>query len=124
MNFSFAMINHRFRMSRQIFQILLNHIGPYIAPIAYTNHTLSENERLLIALRFFGSNSPMWQIGDAEHVSKATSYRCVDAVVDACLSNLHTISWPSSEIEGRKLAADFFNCSRGVGNLQPGSWNL
>lgn len=73
-----------------------------------------------LGFSFFATNSPFWDIADSEHLSKATVFRCVNAVVKPVNSRLNHINWPETEVEWRRNSIDFFN-KLIRGNL-PGSY--
>ena len=98
---------------------LLEVIGPMLAPKAYSNNALSFKQILLAALRFFGTGSPYFSVGDAEHLSKTAIWKCIHKVTFA-LNSLDNINWPSSDVEKRKIPVDFFRLSKGPKGNLPG----
>ncbi|KAK0142913.1 putative nuclease HARBI1 [Merluccius polli] len=47
-------------------------IRPYISNITNRSHALTSQQILCVALRFFANGSFLYNVGDAEHLSKAT----------------------------------------------------
>ncbi|KAK0144272.1 putative nuclease HARBI1 [Merluccius polli] len=78
------------RLDRNIFSnatafhptlIYLNHIlRPYITNLTHCGRALTSEQTLCIALRFFANGSFLYNIGDAEHIGKATVCRAVRKV--------------------------------------------
>ena len=61
--------------------IYLNHIlRPYITNLTHRGRALTSEQTLCIALRFFANGSFLYNIGDAEHIGKATVCRAVRKV--------------------------------------------
>jgi hypothetical protein len=54
--FSPGVFRENFRCTKAQAEVLLTHIGPDIAPKAFTNHAVTAKERLLIAMRFYGDS--------------------------------------------------------------------
>ncbi|KAK0147932.1 hypothetical protein N1851_012392 [Merluccius polli] len=52
-----------------------NLIRPYICNITNRSHALTSQQILCVALRFFANGSFLYNVGDAEHLSKATVCR-------------------------------------------------
>nr|XP_024654062.1 putative nuclease HARBI1 [Maylandia zebra] len=73
----------RYRFSAQSIIYLNNIFRPYIAHVTHRGHALSPLHILCTALRFFANGSFLYNIGDAEHVSKATVCRAVRNVTVA-----------------------------------------
>ncbi|XP_063316983.1 putative nuclease HARBI1 [Pelmatolapia mariae] len=73
----------RYRFSAQSIIYLNNIVRPYIAHVTHRGHSLSFVHIICIALRFFANGSFLYNIGDAEHVSKATVCRAVRNVTVA-----------------------------------------
>ena len=55
-------------------------IHPYICNITNRSHALTSQQILCVALRFFANGSFLYNVGDAEHLSKATVCRAVRKV--------------------------------------------
>ena len=68
--------------------IYLNHIlRPYITNLTHRGRALTSEQTLCIALRCFANGSFLYNIGDAEHIGKATVCRAVRKVslaLNAC----------------------------------------
>ncbi|KAK0155339.1 putative nuclease HARBI1 [Merluccius polli] len=61
--------------------IYLNHIlRPYITNLTHRGRALTSEQKLSIALRCFANGSFLYNIGDAEHIGKATVCRAVRKV--------------------------------------------
>ncbi|XP_013766782.1 putative nuclease HARBI1 [Pundamilia nyererei] len=73
----------RYRFSAQSISYLNNILRPYITHVTHRGHPLSSLHIICIALRFFANGSFLYNIGDAEHVSKATVCRAVRNVTVA-----------------------------------------
>lgn len=54
----------RFRLSPRQFELLLQELGPSLAPTTHSNNALTAPQKLLIALRFFASNDWYYEISD------------------------------------------------------------
>ncbi|KAL4009681.1 hypothetical protein ACER0C_003533 [Sarotherodon galilaeus] len=67
----------RYRFSAQSIIYLNNILRPYIAHVTHRGHSLSSVHIICIALHFFANGSFLYNIGDAEHVSKATVCQAV-----------------------------------------------
>ncbi|XP_054861509.1 putative nuclease HARBI1 [Amphiprion ocellaris] len=69
----------RYRFTSQSITYIHNLIRPYIH---FTNHShaLTSHQMLCVALRFFANGSFLYNVGDAEHLSKATVCRTVRKV--------------------------------------------
>uniref|UniRef100_A0A3Q2VRZ6 Putative nuclease HARBI1 n=1 Tax=Haplochromis burtoni TaxID=8153 RepID=A0A3Q2VRZ6_HAPBU len=80
----------RYRFSTQSISYLDNILRPYIAHVTHPGHALSPLHILCTALRFFANGSFLYNIGDAEHVSKATVCRAVRNVTVALKRLLHS----------------------------------
>ena len=64
--------------------IYLNHIlRPYITNLTHRGRALTSEQTLCIALCFFANGSFLCNIGDAEHIGKATVCRAVRKVTPA-----------------------------------------
>ena len=64
--------------------------------MTHRGHALSSEQILCIALRFFANGSFLYNVGDAEHVSKATVCRAVRNVTLALKRLLCTfVAFPS-----------------------------
>ncbi|XP_026012830.1 putative nuclease HARBI1 [Astatotilapia calliptera] len=80
----------RYRVSAQSISYLDNILRPYIAHVTHRGHALGPLHILCTALRFFANGSFLYNIGDAEHVSKATVCRAVRNVTVALKRLLYT----------------------------------
>ncbi|XP_053196475.1 putative nuclease HARBI1 [Scomber japonicus] len=67
----------RFRFSATSIIYLNNILSPHISHMTHRGHALSSEQILCIALHFFANGSFLYNIGDAEHASKATVCRAV-----------------------------------------------
>ncbi|XP_070845633.1 putative nuclease HARBI1 [Chaetodon trifascialis] len=70
----------RYRFTSQSITYIHNLIRPYICNITSRSHALTSQQILCVALRFFANGSFLYNIGDAEHLSKATVCRAVRKV--------------------------------------------
>ncbi len=70
----------RYRFSRHSIEYIHNLIHPYIRNISHRGRALTSKQMLCVALRFFANGSFLYNIGDAEHISKATVCRTVRKV--------------------------------------------
>ncbi|KAK0138828.1 Disintegrin and metalloproteinase domain-containing protein 9 [Merluccius polli] len=62
----------RYRFTSQSIIYIHNLIRPYICNITNRSHALTSQQILCVALRFFANGSFLYNVGDAEHLSKAT----------------------------------------------------
>ncbi|KAK0147406.1 hypothetical protein N1851_013132 [Merluccius polli] len=65
----------RYRFTSQSIININNLIRPYIC--TNRSHALTSQQILCVALRFFANGSFLYNVGDAEHLSKATVCRAV-----------------------------------------------
>ncbi|KAK0131551.1 putative nuclease HARBI1 [Merluccius polli] len=70
----------RYRFTSQSIIYIHNLIRPYICNITNCSHALTSQQILCVALRFFANGSFLYNVGDAEHLSKATVCRAVRKV--------------------------------------------
>ncbi len=70
----------RYRFSRNSIIYLDNLLRPYISNLTHRGRALTSLQILFIALRFFANGSFLYNIGDAEHIGKATVCRAVRKV--------------------------------------------
>ncbi|XP_044201113.1 putative nuclease HARBI1 [Thunnus albacares] len=77
--------NYLFEQYRFTSQSIYIHnlIRPYICTITSCSHALTSQQILCVALCFFANGSFLYNVGDAEHLSKATVCR---AVREVCLA--------------------------------------
>ena len=86
----------RYRFSAQSIIHLNNILSSHIVHMTHRAHALSSEQILCVALRFFANGSFLYNIGDAEHISKATVCRAVRNVTLALKRLLYTfIVFPS-----------------------------
>ena len=69
-----------YRFTSQSIIYIHNLIRPYICNITNRSHALTSQQILCVALRFFANGSFLYNVGDAEHLSKATVCRTVRKV--------------------------------------------
>ncbi|KAK0134659.1 putative nuclease HARBI1 [Merluccius polli] len=70
----------RYRFTSQSIIYIHNLIRPYICNITNRSCALTSQQILCVALRFFANGSFLYNVGDAEHLSKATVCRAVRKV--------------------------------------------
>lgn len=70
----------RYRFTSQSIIYIHNLIRPHISNITSRSHALTSQQILCVALRFFANGSFLYNIGDAEHLSKATVCRAIRRV--------------------------------------------
>lgn len=70
----------RYRFKSQSIHYIHNLLRPHITNITRRSHALTSHQVLCVALRFFASGSFLYDVGDAEHLSKATVCRAVRKV--------------------------------------------
>jgi len=58
----------RFRLTRRLFEILLQRIGADLTPETSRSHALTASEKLLITLRFFATNQEYYNSGDTQGI--------------------------------------------------------
>ncbi|KAK0156283.1 hypothetical protein N1851_000430 [Merluccius polli] len=64
----------RYRFTSQSIIYIHNLIRPYICNITNRSHALTSQQIVCVALRFFANGSFLYNVGDAEHLSKVTVY--------------------------------------------------
>ncbi|TKS65903.1 putative nuclease HARBI1 [Collichthys lucidus] len=79
----------RYRFTSQSIIYIHNLIRPHISNITSRSHALTSQQILCVALRFFANGSFLYNIGDAEHLSKATVCRAIRRVCLALKRLLH-----------------------------------
>ncbi|XP_042356774.1 putative nuclease HARBI1 [Plectropomus leopardus] len=79
----------RYRFTSQSILYIHNLIRPYICNITNRSHAFTSHQILCVALRFFANGSFLYDVGDAEHLSKATVCRAVRKVCLALKRLLH-----------------------------------
>uniref|UniRef100_A0AAQ5Z7X2 DDE Tnp4 domain-containing protein n=1 Tax=Amphiprion ocellaris TaxID=80972 RepID=A0AAQ5Z7X2_AMPOC len=70
----------RYRFTSQSITYIHNLLRPYIYNITNHSHALTSQQILCVALRFFANGSFLYNVGDAEHLSKTTVCRAVRKV--------------------------------------------
>ncbi|XP_027132646.1 putative nuclease HARBI1 [Larimichthys crocea] len=70
----------RYSVTSQSIIYIHNLIRPHIANITSRSHALTSQQIVCVALRFFANGSFLYNIGDAEHLSKATVCRAIRRV--------------------------------------------
>ena len=81
----------RYRFTSQSIIYIHDLIRPYICNITSRSHSLTSQQILCVALRFFANGRFLFNIGDAENLSKATVCRAVRKVSLALKRLLPTI---------------------------------
>ncbi|XP_056453570.1 putative nuclease HARBI1 isoform X2 [Gadus chalcogrammus] len=97
----------RFRFSASSIIYINDILSPHIAHMTHRGHALSSEQILCIALRFFANGSFLYNVGDAEHVSKATVCRAVRNVTLALKRLLCTFVVFPSHRPTRLLKEEF-----------------
>ncbi|XP_061117889.1 putative nuclease HARBI1 [Conger conger] len=82
-------LHERYRFSKQFIIYINNLLEPHISHVTHRGFALTSLQTLCIALRFFANGSFLYNIGDAEHISKATVSRCIRRVSLALKQFLH-----------------------------------
>ncbi|MGH0183452.1 UNVERIFIED_CONTAM: hypothetical protein FKN15_022251 [Acipenser sinensis] len=86
----------RYSFSAQSIIHLNNILSPHIVHMTHRGHAFSSEQILCVALRFFANGSFLYNIGDAEHIPKATVCRAVRNVTLALKRLLYTfVVFPS-----------------------------
>ncbi|XP_008299148.1 putative nuclease HARBI1 [Stegastes partitus] len=70
----------RYRFTSQSIVYIHNLIRPYIRNITRRSHALTSQQILCVALRFFANGSFLYNVGDAENLSKSTVGRAIRKV--------------------------------------------
>uniref|UniRef100_A0AAQ5Y637 Nuclease HARBI1 n=1 Tax=Amphiprion ocellaris TaxID=80972 RepID=A0AAQ5Y637_AMPOC len=70
----------RYRFTSQSITYIHNLLRPYIYNFTNRSHALTFQQMLCVVLRFFANGSFLYNVGDAEHFSKATVCRMVRKV--------------------------------------------
>nr|XP_005159262.1 putative nuclease HARBI1 [Danio rerio] len=89
LSFPHTFLFERYRFSLQSITYIHNLIRPYITNVTHRGRALTSEQILCAALRFFANGSFLYNIGDAEHISKATVCRAVRKVCLALKRFLH-----------------------------------
>ena len=97
----------RFHFSASSINYINNILSPHIAHMTHRGHALSSEQILCIALRFSANGSFLYNVGDAEHVSKATVCRAVRNVTLALKRLLCTFVVFPSHRPTRLLKEEF-----------------
>ena len=72
----------RYRFTSQSIIYIHNLIRPYICNITNRSHALTSQQILCVALHFIANGSFLYNVGDAEHLSKETVCRAVrDSII-------------------------------------------
>ncbi|XP_067249432.1 putative nuclease HARBI1 [Chanodichthys erythropterus] len=79
-HYSHAFLFERYYFSLQSIRYIHNLIHPYIRNTSHRGRALTSEQMLCVALRFFANGSFLYNIEDAEHISKATVCRTVRKV--------------------------------------------
>ncbi|XDV41969.1 hypothetical protein PO909_010738 [Leuciscus waleckii] len=83
-------LKERYRFSKDSLIYLTHLLRPHIANVTNRGSALRTENILCISLRFFASGHFLYNVGDAEHVGKATVCRAVRTVCLALKRFLHT----------------------------------
>ncbi|XP_062849576.1 putative nuclease HARBI1 [Trichomycterus rosablanca] len=75
LSFPDEFLRERYRFSSQSIIYLNNILKPHISNITHRGSALTSLQTLCIALRFFANRSFLYNVGDAEHLGKATVCR-------------------------------------------------
>ena len=73
-------LRERYRFSSHSIIYLTDILHPYIANVTHRGRALRTDQILCVALRFFANGSFLYNIGDAEHIGKATVCRAIRKV--------------------------------------------
>ncbi|XP_045557275.1 putative nuclease HARBI1 [Salmo salar] len=96
LSFPDAYLFERFRFSARLIIHLNNFLRPHIVHMTYRGHGLSSEQILCVALSFFANGSFLYNLGDTEHISKATVCRAVRNVTLTLKCLLYTfVVFPS-----------------------------
>ncbi|XP_060947077.1 putative nuclease HARBI1 [Limanda limanda] len=83
-------LHERYRFSAQSIIYLDHLLSPHVNCQTHRGHALSSIQIICVALRFFANGSFLYNVGDAEHISKATVCRSVRNVTLALKRFLYT----------------------------------
>lgn len=97
----------RFCFSAPSIIYINNILSPHIVHMTHRGHALSSEQILCIALCFFAKGRFLYNVGDAEHVSKATVCRAVRNVTLALKRLLYTFVVFPSHRPTRLLKEEF-----------------
>jgi len=61
-----SMFRERFRFTHRLFEVLLQRLGPFLAPATRRSHAISATDKLLIGLRYYASNQEYYNAGDTQ----------------------------------------------------------
>uniref|UniRef100_A0A915LNJ6 Harbinger transposase-derived nuclease n=1 Tax=Meloidogyne javanica TaxID=6303 RepID=A0A915LNJ6_MELJA len=111
--------HERFRFTHRQAELLLQALGNKLDAISATNHSISNKQKLLTALRFYASNDFYYSIGDSMGMSANSVCTIIKKVTKAILETfVHMIDWPVEEYECRRIAARFSQLARPYGMPQ------
>ena len=111
--------HERFRFTHRQAELLLQALGNKLDAISATNHSISNKQKLLTALRFYASNDFYYSIGDSMGMSANSVCTIIKKVTKSILETfVHMIDWPVEEYECRRIAARFSQLARPYGMPQ------
>ena len=102
-----------FRMSSEIFDLLLSYIEPRISPQKCTREPIHARERLEVVLRYLATGDLMFSTGLLFRISEAATHNFIAKVCNAIWEVLQPIVFEEpSEAMWRREAQDFEDLSR------------
>ena len=119
-------LHERYRFSAQSIIYLDQLLSPHVKCQTHRGHALSSIQIICVALRFFANGSFLYNVGDAEHISKATVCRSVRNVTLALKRFLYTFVMFPSHRPIRTIKEEFYriagNSSNNVAHLFIGTF--
>ena len=108
-------LHERYRSAQSI--IYLDHLlSPHVNCQTHRGHALSSIQIICVALRFFANGSFLYNVGDAEHISKATVCRSVRNVTLALKRFLYTFVMFPSHRPIRTIKEEFYRIAGNSSN--------
>ena len=102
-------IRERFRFGREGINFLCDLLKEKLERSTKRSRSLSVQEQVLTALRFYASGSFLQCVGDAVGLDKSTVSRVISDVTDALVDlRGDFIKWPTSQEEKRRVRQGFY----------------
>ncbi len=113
-NFEPDFFEGTFRLTRVGVQEILDIVGQYLTPETARNRSLSAEEQLLVAIRFYSTDGFYRLVGDAHGVSDPTVCRIVHKVTSLINQKLFrdVVRWPEREADKIAIRKRFFKVAK------------
>ena len=108
-----AEFHERFRLSRRQFSLLLERLEDQIYTMSAKKVAMTPCDKLLVALNFYGTNSPYFSVGDSRGWTKGAICTAIREVTNAINLNLvpEFVRWPKTNFECREIVRKFCEIS-------------